>query len=85
MSVVLTVVSLGVRVALAYGLAAIPSVGVTGIWCSVPIGWFLADALGTGYYLFWKRNDIRRPGEKFLKEECPYLLSDNGKAAAGCF
>lgn len=55
MSVVLTVVSLGVRVALAYGLAAIPSVGVTGIWCSVPIGWFLADALGTGYYLFWKK------------------------------
>ena len=42
-------------VALAYGLAAIPSVGVTGIWCSVPIGWFLADALGTGYYLFWKK------------------------------
>ena len=34
---------------------------------------------------FGKRNDIRRPGEKFLKEECPYLLSDNGKAAAGCF
>ena len=55
MSVVLTVVSLGVRVALAYGLAAIPSVGVTGIWCSVPIGWFLADVLGTGYYLFWKK------------------------------
>ena len=55
MSVVLTVVALGVRVALAYGLAAIPSVGVTGIWCSVPIGWFLADALGTGYYLFWKK------------------------------
>ena len=55
MSVVLTVVSFGVRVALAYGLAAIPSVGVTGIWCSVPIGWFLADALGTGYYLFWKK------------------------------
>ena len=42
-------------VALAYGLAAIPSVGVTGIWCSVPIGWFLADALGTGYYLIKKK------------------------------
>ena len=56
MSVVLTVVSLGARVALAYGLAAIPSVGVAGIWCSVPIGWFLADILGAGYYLFWKKN-----------------------------
>ncbi|MGI6007866.1 MAG: MATE family efflux transporter [Ruminococcus sp.] len=50
MSVVLTVVSLGTRVGLAYGLSAIPSIGVTGIWCSVPIGWFLADVLGIGYY-----------------------------------
>ncbi|HIV03247.1 MAG TPA: MATE family efflux transporter [Candidatus Aphodoplasma excrementigallinarum] len=51
MSVVLTVVSLGVRVALSYALAAIPAIGVVGIWWSVPIGWFLADALGVGYYL----------------------------------
>ena len=32
MSVVLTILSLGTRVALAYGLSAIPSVGVVGIW-----------------------------------------------------
>ena len=51
MSVVLTVVSLGTRVALAYGLSAIPGLGVLGIWWSVPIGWFLADALGAGVYL----------------------------------
>lgn len=51
MSVVLTVVSLGTRVALAYALSAVPSFGVTGIWWSVPIGWLLADALGIGYYL----------------------------------
>ncbi len=50
MSVVLTVVSLGTRVGLAYALSAIPVLGVTGIWWSVPIGWFLADALGVGYY-----------------------------------
>ena len=49
MSVVLTVVSLGLRVALAYTLA--PTVGVTGIWWAVPIGWVTADALGVGYYL----------------------------------
>lgn len=56
-------------VALAYGLAAIPSVGVTGIWCSVPIGWFLADALGTGYYLFWKKETTLGGREKnFLKK-----------------
>ncbi|HJB91689.1 MAG TPA: MATE family efflux transporter [Candidatus Eisenbergiella merdigallinarum] len=58
MSVVLTVVSLGTRVALAYLLSSIPSVGVTGIWWSVPIGWFLADALGIAYY-FGKRGKMR--------------------------
>lgn len=52
MSVVLTVISLGTRVALAYILSALPSVGVVGIWWSVPIGWFLADAVGLVYY--WK-------------------------------
>ena len=51
MSVVLTVMSLGTRVALAYALSALPVFGVAGIWWSVPVGWFLADALGIGYYL----------------------------------
>ena len=50
MSVVLTVISLGTRVALAYLLSATP-LGVTGIWWAVPIGWALADAAGIGYYL----------------------------------
>lgn len=51
MSVVLTIISLGLRVALAYALSAIPGVGVVGIWWSVPIGWILADMFGIGYYL----------------------------------
>ncbi|WP_295762359.1 MATE family efflux transporter [uncultured Oscillibacter sp.] len=51
MSVVLTVVSLGTRVALAYALSAVPAFGVCGIWWSVPIGWFLADAAGCAYYI----------------------------------
>ena len=51
MSVVLTIVSLGIRVALAYALASIPLFSVVGIWWSVPIGWLLADALGLIYYL----------------------------------
>lgn len=55
MSVILTVMSLGTRVALAYALSAVPAIGVTGIWWSVPIGWFLADALGIGYYLIKHR------------------------------
>ncbi len=50
MSVILTVISLGTRVLLAYILSAIPVVGVAGIWWSVPIGWFLADAVGLGYF-----------------------------------
>ncbi len=50
MSVVLTVISLGTRVALAYLLSALPAIGVAGIWWSVPIGWFLADAVGFLYY-----------------------------------
>ncbi len=64
MSVVLTVISLGARVALAYLLSAIPAVGVVGIWWSVPIGWFLADLTGVSYYLLrrkqllgWKNPD----------------------------
>ncbi len=51
MSVVLTVVSLGTRVALAHILSAVPAIGVAGIWWSVPIGWLLADLAGLGYYL----------------------------------
>ena len=50
MSIVLTVVSLGTRVALAYALSALPAVGLVGIWWSVPIGWALADLLGLWYY-----------------------------------
>ena len=49
-SVVLTVISLGTRVALAYLLSAIPAIGVVGIWWSVPIGWFLADMTGLLYF-----------------------------------
>ena len=54
MSVVLTVISLGTRVALAYLLSATP-LGVTGIWWAVPIGWALADAAGIGWYLARKK------------------------------
>ena len=50
MSVILTVISLGTRVALAYLLSAVPALGVTGIWWSVPIGWVLADLTGLLYY-----------------------------------
>ena len=62
MSVVLTVISLGTRVALAYALSAIPALGVAGIWWSVPIGWFLADAAGLFYYRSRKKQLYALPG-----------------------
>lgn len=55
MSVVLTIISLGTRVALAYLLSE--PVGVVGIWWSVPIGWALADLVGILYYIFRKKED----------------------------
>ncbi len=51
MSVVLTIISLGVRVALAYLLSAVPAFGIAGIWWAIPIGWFLADLAGIFYYI----------------------------------
>ena len=47
MSVVLTVISLGTRVAMSYLLA--PRLGYHMIWCAIPVGWVLADAVG-----FWQ-------------------------------
>lgn len=62
MSVVLTVVSLGTRVALAYLLSAIPVIGVVGIWWAVPIGWVLADVTGFGYYWMRRERLLARQG-----------------------
>lgn len=58
MSVVLTILSLGTRVALAYLLSSIPSLGVIGIWWAVPIGWALADMVGFLYYKMKKHTLI---------------------------
>ncbi len=46
MSLCLTILSLGTRVALAYALAPVEAVGVYGIWAAIPIGWGLADGVG---------------------------------------
>ena len=50
MSLVLTIVSLGTRVALAYALAPTTPLGITAIWWAIPIGWILADLTGFLYY-----------------------------------
>ena len=61
MSVVLTIISLGTRVVLAYTLSAVPAIGVLGIWASVPIGWFLADATGFLYYMRMRKRGMILP------------------------
>lgn len=59
MSVVLTVFSLGIRVILAYILSSVPAIGVVGIWVAIPIGWFIADAVGIVYYFRHLRSGKR--------------------------
>lgn len=49
-SLVLTVISLGTRVLLAYALALRTPLGVTAIWLAIPIGWVLADGVGMWFY-----------------------------------
>lgn len=54
MSIVLTIISLGSRVLLAYALSSLSSIGIVGIWWAVPIGWALADIFGIVYYFMKK-------------------------------
>ncbi len=63
MSVVLTVISLGTRVALAYLLSATP-LGVVGIWVSIPIGWVLADLTGFVFYRLRRGALMPQPGQE---------------------
>lgn len=53
--ILLTILSLGTRILLSYALSSISSIGVLGIWWSVPIGWFLADAAGLLFYMRSKK------------------------------
>ena len=55
-SLLLTVISLGTRVLLAYSCA--PWFGVEAIWWAIPIGWVLADLVGGGLV---QRVQILRP------------------------
>lgn len=56
-SLVLTIISLGTRVVLAYILAAVPAIGVLGIWWAIPIGWALADGVGIMILLYGNRRE----------------------------
>lgn len=87
MSLVLTVISLGTRVVLAYTLSAVPAIGVAGIWWSVPIGWFLADLAGLLYYRYYIRK-ITDCSERRLfhgDSKChKYFLQSNRLHPAPC-
>lgn len=56
MSIILTIISLGTRVILAYTLSV--SIGLIGIWWSIPIGWALADIIGL--YIISRKGLLRR-------------------------
>ena len=49
-SLLLTIISLGLRVLLAALLSKLP-IGEIGIWMSIPIGWAIADAAGFIFYI----------------------------------
>lgn len=49
-SLILTIISLGTRVALSYALAPNTALGVAAIWLSIPVGWILADICGYAFY-----------------------------------
>ena len=69
MSVVLTILSLGTIVLLAYILSPVSTIGVMGIW--IAIGWFIADAVGTGYYMISeKMHSITVNREKCVNSLC---------------
>lgn len=53
-SLVLTIISLGLRVAVAYAFA--PRFGLDCIWWAIPVGWFAADAAGLWRYFSMKKS-----------------------------
>lgn len=52
-ALLLTVISLGTRVILAYILSSFEQIGVVEIWWAIPIGWLLADITGI---VKWKKH-----------------------------
>ncbi|MDC0700599.1 MATE family efflux transporter [Clostridium sp. D33t1_170424_F3] len=69
MSILLTVLSLGARVAFAYALAPIPQIGLTGIWWTIPIGWLLADVTGFLHYRFRRERLLASPHESVCQKK----------------
>ena len=64
MSIILTIISLGTRVGLAYLLSSFETIGIVGIWWAIPIGWALADIFGIVYYFIHERKSIYKELKK---------------------
>ncbi len=58
-SLLLTVISLGTRVVLAYLLSPVEWIGQTGIWAAIPFGWILADITGIILYRSLPENKLK--------------------------
>ena len=56
-SIILTVVSLGIRVILAYALSSVDWIGIVGIWWAIPIGWAIADVIGIIFIRYYYVNN----------------------------
>ena len=57
-SLILTIISLGLRVLLSYTLAPYTSLNEIAIWISIPIGWVVADIAGLIFYLLKSKKPI---------------------------
>ena len=66
MSIVLTVLSLGLRVVLSYAFA--PHFGMMAIWLAIPAGWLIADIVG--FVAMGRRGLIRSASNKTGKSAC---------------
>ena len=75
-SLLLTILSLGTRVVLAYTCA--PLFGVGAIWLAIPIGWALADAAGV---ILLRRGSLSRSRDKELQRS-PDIDNSEERAAS---
>lgn len=66
MSIVLTVLSLGLRVVLSYAFA--PHFGMLAIWLAIPAGWLIADIVG--FVAMGRRGLMRSASDKMGKSAC---------------
>ncbi len=60
LALLLTIISLGTRVLLAYMTAGISEIGVRGIWAAIPIGWLLADTAGV--IILYGKKHVQKKG-----------------------